>query len=228
MFEKKCLTMGIITMLAACFASILPGIYVYMAYGVIPSASEMTSILGMLCASFLVGWIVQPLTFFPAMGVGGTAVSWTTGNVADLRMPAVTAGQKAAEVEPGTPEGDVMATMSSAVSNFVTVAVLTLFTIGGNTLISFLPESVTNAFSYISPAVFGAIIVDYCMKNWKQNLPIIIVGSIVFIILTVFGVSSVWKNLLVLIAGMFVTRAVYKIMNPSRGKSGTKSQECRE
>lgn len=83
------------------------------------------------------------------------------------------------------------------------------------------PEGVTNAFSYISPAVFGAIIIDYCMKNWKQNLPLIAVGFAVFIILSRFGVSSVWKNLAVLIIGMFVSRIIYKIMNSKKQAHGT-------
>lgn len=211
MFDKKCLKIGLVSMFSAMLASLLPGLFVYFRYGVIPSGVEMVSIFTMLCASFLVGWFVQPITFFPAIGVGASAISWTTGNVAGLRMPAISAGQKAADIEPGTPESDVLSTMCAAVSSFVTVAILTIFTLMGNTIISVLPKSVTSAFSYIAPAVFGAIIVDYAMKNWKNNVPIIIVGIATFVIFTKLGLKSVWVNLLVLIIGMFVSRILYVI-----------------
>ncbi len=102
-----------------------------------------------------------------------------------------------------------ISTMCAAVSSFVTVLILTIFTLMGNTIISVLPEGVTNAFSYIAPAVFGAIIVDYAMKNWKNNIPIIIVGLITFVIFTKLGLMSVWVNLLVLIVGMITSRVLY-------------------
>ena len=73
MFDKKCLRLGLCTMACAAVVSFLPGLYLFFQYGIIPTASEMGSIVSMLIASFLVGWIVQPLTFYPAMGVGPPA-----------------------------------------------------------------------------------------------------------------------------------------------------------
>ena len=209
MFDKKCLRLGLCTMACAAVVSFLPGLYLFFQYGIIPTASEMGSIVSMLIASFLVGWIVQPLTFYPAMGVRASCLSWTTGNVADLRMPAISAGQKAAGIEAGTPEGNVISTMSAAVSNFVTVAVLTLVTFVGSGLISALPAAVTAAFSYITPAIFGAIIMDYAMKNVKYNLPLIIAGVVFFLLFKALGLSSVWITLFVVITGMFVSRIMF-------------------
>ena len=213
MFDKKCLRLGLITMCIAMAASMLPGLYVYFRYGIIPTGEQMGQILSMLAASFLVGWIVQPLTFYPAMGVGASCMSWTSGNVAGLRMPCISAGQKSAGVEPGTPEGNVVSTMSAAMSTFVVVIILTLATLLGASVLGVLPASVTNAFAYISPSVFGAIIVNYAMSNLKQNLPLIIAGIAVYIILQPLGVSSVWATLIVLISGMFVSRGVYTVQS---------------
>jgi len=211
MFDKKCLRLGLISMGGAVAASFLPGLYLYFKFGIIPSATEMGAICSMLAASFLIGWIIQPITFYPAMGVGASCISWTTGNVADLRMPAISAGQKAAGVEAGTSESNVLSTMSAAISSFVVVAILTVFTFVGSGLLAVLPESVTAAFSYITPAIFGAIIMDYVMKNIKYNLPLVVAGVIFFLIFKQFGMSSVWINLFVVIAGMFVSRALFVI-----------------
>ncbi len=211
MFDKKCLRMGLITMGGAVVASFLPALYLYFAYGVIPTGADIASLFSMMAASFAVGWLVQPITFYPALGIGASCLSWTTGNVADLRMPAISAAQKAAGIEAGTPEGNVLSTMAAATTNIVTVAFLTVITIIGSGLIALLPESVTAAFSYIAPAIFGAIVVDYAMKNLKANLPLIISGFIVYIVLKMAGLSTVWITLLVVIIGMFVSRGVFTL-----------------
>ena len=128
-------------------------------------------------------------------------------------MPAISAAQKTADIEAGTPEGNVLSTMAAATTNIVTVVFLSVITVIGSGLISILPESVTSAFSYIAPAIFGAIVVDYAMKNLKSNLPLIISGFIVYIVLKAAGLSTVWITLLVVIIGMFVSRGVFTLQN---------------
>ena len=218
MFDKKCLRLGLITMCCAVIASFLPALYLWLFHGVIPSPPDIASIAGMMAASFAVGWVVQPITFYPALGVGASCLSWTTGNVGDLRMPAISAAQKAAEVEAGTPEGNVLSTMAAAVTNFVTVIWLTFVVIVGTGLISILPDSVTDAFSYIAPAIFGAIVIDYAMKNLRFNVPLIIAAFITYAVLSMLGLSSVWITLLVVIIGMFVSRGVFMIQSKKTEK----------
>ncbi|HJA63883.1 MAG TPA: hypothetical protein H9719_07095 [Candidatus Intestinimonas stercoravium] len=218
MFDKKCLRLGLITMCCAVIASFLPALYLWLFHGVIPSPPDIASIAGMMAASFAVGWVVQPITFYPALGVGASCLSWTTGNVGDLRMPAISAAQKAAEVEAGTPEGNVLSTMAAAVTNFVTVIWLTFVVIVGTGLISILPASVTDAFSYIAPAIFGAIVIDYAMKNLRFNVPLIIAAFITYAVLSMLGLSSVWITLLVVIIGMFVSRGVFMIQSKKTEK----------
>ena len=211
MFDKKCLRMGLVTMGAAVIASFLPALYLYFAYGVIPTGADIASLFSMMAASFAVGWLVQPITFYPALGIGASCLSWTTGNVADLRMPAISAAQKAAGIEAGTPEGNVLSAMAAATTNVVTVAFLTVITVVGSGLITLLPEQVTAAFSYIAPAIFGAIVVDYAMKNLKANLPLILSGFLVYIALKAAGLPTVWITLLVVITGMLVSRGVFTL-----------------
>ena len=208
-FDKKCMRLGVITMLCALVANFLPVTYLYVTTGVVPTAGE----LAMVSASFLIGWILQPITFYPALGIGGSFLAWTTGNVSDLRMSAVAAAQKSAETEGGTEAGNVISTMAVAVSNLLTVVLLTVFVILGSTVISALPASVTSTFSYLVPAIFGALICDYLMKNIKYNAPLVISGVIVYIILKALGLASTWITLLVVIIGFFVSRVVFVLDN---------------
>lgn len=62
---------------------------------------------------------------------------------------------------------------------------------------------------YIAAAVFGAIIMDYAMKNVKYNLPLIIAGVVFFLLFKALGLSSVWITLFVVITGMFVSRIMF-------------------
>lgn len=212
-FDKKCMRLGVITMLCALVANFLPVTYLYVTTGVVPTAGELGQILAMVSASFLIGWILQPITFYPALGVGGSFLAWTTGNVSDLRMSAVAAAQKSAETEGGTEAGNVISTMAVAVSNLLTVVLLTVFVILGSTVISALPASVTSTFSYLVPAIFGALICDYLMKNIKYNAPLVISGVIVYIILKALSLASTWITLLVVIIGFFVSRVVFVLDN---------------
>lgn len=212
-FDKKCMRLGVITMLCALVANFLPVTYLYVTTGVVPTAGELGQILAMVSASFLIGWILQPITFYPALGVGGSFLAWTTGNVSDLRMSAVAAAQKSAETEGGTEAGNVISTMAVAVSNLLTVILLTVFVILGSTVISALPASVTSTFSYLVPAIFGALICDYLMKNIRYNAPLVISGVIVYIILKALGLASTWITLLVVIIGFFVSRVVFVLDN---------------
>ena len=212
-FDKKCMRLGVITMLCALVANFLPVTYLYGTTGVVPTAGELGQILAMVSASFLIGWILQPITFYPALGVGGSFLAWTTGNVSALRMSAGSAAQKSAETEGGTEAGNVISTMAVAVSNLLTVVLLTVFVILGSTVISALPASVTSTFSYLVPAIFGALICDYLMKNIKYNAPLVISGVIVYIILKALGLASTWITLLVVIIGFFVSRVVFVLDN---------------
>ena len=210
-FDKKCMRLGVITMLCALVANFLPVAYLYITTGVVPSGGEIGQIIAMVAASFLIGWILQPITFYPALGVGGSFLAWTTGNVSDLRMPAVAAAQKSADVEGGPEAGNVISTMAVAV-------LLTAFVILGSTVISALPASVTATFSYLVPAIFGALICDYLMKNVKYNGPLFISGVIVYIVLKKLGVASTWITLLVVIIGFFVSRLVFVADNKKAAK----------
>lgn len=208
-FEKKCMKLGITTMTCAVIANFIPAIYVWIAYGVTPPMPDMGAIFSMVAASFAIGWIVQPITYYPAIGTGASFLSWTTGNVAELRMPVIASVQKATNVEGGTKEGDVISTMATAISNYVTVILITIFSIAGKNILSSLPESVVNSFGYLVPALFGALICDYLMKNIKYNGTLFIGAIICFFVFIKLGLSSIWIILLTVVISMFISRGVY-------------------
>ena len=69
-------------------------------------------------------WFVEPISYFPIVGVAGTYMAFVSGNISNLRIPCAMIAQKAAGVEPGTDRGSIVATLGMAVSIIVNVIIL--------------------------------------------------------------------------------------------------------
>ena len=120
--------------------------------------------------------------------------------------------QKAAGVEAGTPEGDVISTMGLAGSIFTSVAIITFFTILGMGLIEMLPLAVKSSFKYILPAVFGAVYVQLAGKNLSLGAMAIIVGFLIAILFKIMAFPGWMMNILIIVSAMLLARIqfVYK------------------
>ncbi len=110
--------------------------------------------------------IVEFLIYTPMLGVGGSYISFITGNVTNMKIPCVMNAQDIAGVKPGTPEQEVVSTISTATSAIVTTLVIAV----GVVMIIPLQPVLNNptlkpAFDYILPALFGALGLKYFIKS---------------------------------------------------------------
>ena len=136
-------------------------------FGIIPPASAILSAFIAIASAVGVNWIVEPISYFPIIGSAGTYMAFLTGNISNLRIPCAAVAQKVAGVEPGTREGNVIATLGMAVSVIINVLVLIIGVIAGTFLLNRLPDSVVNALNYLLPALFGAIFVQFALMKLK-------------------------------------------------------------
>lgn len=209
-FNDKIIRLGIITTAAGLVANFIPAGYLA-AIGVSPSLEDIVRILIVAATAFGVGWIVQPVSFYSLLGASGSYIAWLCGNVADIRAPAATMAQKAADVEPSTKEGEVMATIGIASSVFVSVTIITLFTFIGAQIIPILPKFVTKAFGYILPAVFGAVYVELAGKNLKVGVGTIILAVVISWVAKIVGIPGWLVTILIILGGVGVARIVYTL-----------------
>ena len=114
-------------------------------------------ILGITSAVGVI-WFVEPISYFPIVGVAGTYMAFVSGNISNLRIPCAMIAQKAAGVEPGTDRGSIVATLGMAVSIIVNVIILAAVIFAGAQVLQQLPEIVVNALQLLLPALFGAIV----------------------------------------------------------------------
>ena len=130
--------------------------------------------------------IVEFLVYAPMLGAGGSYISFITGNVTNMKIPCAMNARDIAGTEVGTPENEIVSTISTATSAIVTTLVIV---VGVVLLIPLQPvlqsETLAPAFDYVVPALFGALGLKYFAKS-----PLIAVIPVVLMSLLCIFVPS--------------------------------------
>lgn len=127
-----------------------------------------------------------------------------------MRVPCASMAQISAGVEPGSNEGSIIATIGMATSIVINVSVLTIGVILGSSVLSMLPASVTEALNYLLPALFGALLMQFGLKQ-KSLATTMLVFSILVCVALKAGVFN-WlpgaSNYLGTLSSVFVAIAI--------------------
>ncbi len=149
----------------------------------------LKGLLGVAPIFWTVG-IIEVFTYTPMLGSGGAYLGFVTGNLTNLKVPCALNAMEAAKVSPGTEEGEVLSTISIAVSSIVTTLVIAV----GVLLLGYLQpilssETLKPAFDNILPALFGGLGVVYVSKNWKIALAPLLFMTVLFLLVPGLGSS---------------------------------------
>ncbi|WP_218838243.1 small-conductance mechanosensitive channel [Bacillus sp. FJAT-45350] len=169
---------GRITCFLGLILSFTPLFVLTFVYGLTPDASSILAGFIAIAGVAAVLWIIEPISYYPILGIPGTYMSFLSGNISNLRLPCATAAQKAANVQPGTDKGSIISTLGIAVSIIVNVLILTIGVFVGASLLAGLPDGVREMFNYILPALFGAIFGQFAIAQPKIGVFAIIVAII--------------------------------------------------
>lgn len=127
--------------------------------------------------------VIEILTYTPMLGSGGSYLAFVTGNISTLKAPCALNAMNSAKVKPGTDEGEVISTISVAVSSLVTIVIIALGVLGLTAIRPLLESEVLKpAFANILPSLFGGLGVVYVSKNWKIALAPLLFMLALFII----------------------------------------------
>lgn len=153
-----------------------PALVLAVVYGIVPKPAALLTAFISGASAFGVLWFVEPISYFPVVGPAGTYMAFLSGNISNMRIPCASMAQVAAEVEPGTEKGSIIATLGMAVSIIINVSVLTIGAILGTSVLAMLPDSIKAALNYLLPALFGALLVQFGMKMIKHSVIMVIVA----------------------------------------------------
>lgn len=140
--------------------------------------------------------IVEFLIYTPMLGVGGSYLSFLTGNVTNMKIPCVMNSKTIAKTESGTPEHEIISTISVATSAITTTLVIL---VGVLLLVPLQPvlqnEALLPAFNNVVPALFGALGFKYCLQSPK----IAIIPLLIMSLLCIFVPSMINETSLLMI-----------------------------
>lgn len=140
--------------------------------------------------------IVEFLVYAPMLGVGGSYLSFLTGNVTNMKIPCAMNARDIAKTEVGTPENEIVSTISVATSAIVTTIVIV---IGVIALVPLQPvlqsETLLPAFNNVVPALFGALGLKYFVKSPK----IAVIPLLLMCLLCIFVPAAISQTSLLMI-----------------------------
>ena len=127
--------------------------------------------------------VVEFLVYTPMLGAGGGYLAFITGNLINMKIPCAVNARDIVGAKTGTPENEIISTLSIATSSLVTIVVLAL---GVLLLVPLQPvlqsPAFQPAFENVVPALFGAMAYKYYRKNMKIALWPLVIMSVLFIL----------------------------------------------
>ncbi|MFD1361913.1 small-conductance mechanosensitive channel [Lentibacillus salinarum] len=126
-------------------------------------------------------WVLEPITYYPTLGVAGTYLAFLTGNISNMCLPCSSAAQKAIGAESGSKKAEIAGVFGIAIASLVNIFIIVLIILGGTYILSIIPPSVEGAFNYILPAIFGAVLGQFAYKTPAYGVLAMAIGMGVFL-----------------------------------------------
>lgn len=196
-FTKPIIRMGRFTNLFAILLSLIPAFVLWIVYDAFPGLDNIVSGWFLIFSIYGVFAVVEPISYFPVLGIAGTYMSFLAGNIANVRMPASSVAQEVMKAKPGTKRAELISVQAIAGSIVTSVVVASIAAFGGAALMSIFPPAVLEAFNYVTPSLFGALFVSYFIRRPKIGGFAIILASI---LLYFFSLPS-YLNILIPVFG---------------------------
>ena len=168
-FTKPIIRYGSLTNLLAIPLCFISAIYLWLVKGAFPGWNNILTGWMYVASMFAIYSVVEPICYFPILGLPGTYMSFLSGNIGNMRVPCAVVAQESLGVEPGTKKAELIATLGIAGSIFTNTIMVTIAAIGGAALMSVFPPVVLTAFKYVSSAIFGAMFAMFASKNLKYG-----------------------------------------------------------
>lgn len=169
-FSKPIIKYGRLTNLLAIVFCFIPAIAVWLYFGYLPKINEILTGWGLIASIYFVFAFIEPISYYPVVGLPGVYMVCLSGNIANVRIPCAAMAQQTLGVEPGTKKAELVSTLGIAGSIVTNLIVTTIAAIGGAAIMSVLPDVVKEALGYVSPAIFGAMFGMQAAKNIKYGI----------------------------------------------------------
>jgi hypothetical protein len=202
---------GKYTILVAVVCLFLPGLYLYLFHGLIPPLDATIRSLIAVWAFMAVMGLIEPIVYYPILGLGGTYMSFLVGNVLNLRVPVSATVQQVVGAKEGTPEAEIASTLGIAGSLLASEIVMI---VGVAAFLPFLSQlqgsgtAVAVALEQVLPALFGALGGIFLLRTPKLGIVPLGLGFIIAFINSDLSYSIVIPPMVIL--SIIAARIMYK------------------
>ncbi len=132
---------------------------------------------------YLISCIVEYLIYVPMLGAGGSYLAFITGNLINMKIPCAMNARDIVGVKSGTPENEIVSTLSIATSSLVTILILAAGVVLIIPLQPVLQSPILQpAFDNVVPALFGAMACKYYRMNPRISFIVLAFMSLLFIL----------------------------------------------
>ena len=125
--------------------------------------------------------VVEFLVYTPMLGAGGSYLAFITGNLINMKIPCAMTAREIAGTHTGTPENEIISTLSIAASSLTTITVLAA---GVLLMVPLQPvlqsETLQPAFANVVPALFGAMAYQYYRRNIRLACVPLVIMTVLF------------------------------------------------
>lgn len=165
-FTRPIARVGRITNLLAALFSFLPALFILVFYGTIPSFKEIITGWFLIASIYGVYYVVEPVSYFPVVGLPGIYMICLAGNIANMRIPCAAMAQEAVGCTPGSKEAELLSTVGIAGSIITNLVIVTIAALSGATIMNLVPPIVKEALGYVSPAIYGSMFAMFAVKDF--------------------------------------------------------------
>lgn len=152
--------------------------------GAMPNFSAAAKAFLSVGLVWTVSSVVEFLVYTPMLGAGGGYLAFITGNLINMKIPCAVNARDIVGAKTGTPENEIISTLSIATSSLVTILVLALGVLLLAPLQPILQSEVLQpAFENVVPALFGAMAYKYFRSNMRIAAAPLVIMSILFILI---------------------------------------------
>lgn len=169
-FTKPVIRIGRWTLIVATLFCFVPSIYLGLRYGAVPPVGNILSAWLLIASIYGPYYFIEPISYFPVLGIAGTYMSFLAGEIGNMRLPVSAVAQNVLKVESGSKKAELVSTLAIAGSIVTSVLAGTLAVVAGSVILGVLPPFIIKMFDFVLPGVFGSMFAMFALKAPKYGI----------------------------------------------------------
>lgn len=169
-FTKPIIKIGRWTLVGATILCFLPSVYLAIRYDALPPIGNILTAWVLIASIYAPYYFVEPISYFPILGMAGTYMSFLAGEIGNMRLPCSAIAQDVLKVERGTKKAELVSTLAIAGSVVTSLVAGTIAVAAGSFILSILPPFVIKAFDFVLPSIFGSMYAMFAAQSPRYGI----------------------------------------------------------